>query len=112
VDLCPVGALGSKDFLYSRRGSLFGRNMKRLPELQHRLQRRGRCEQGHRVTGCGRARTPQAQGWFMCDEGRYGYHYVNAKERLMRRWAARATGKWPTACATAAGPAPRPGRRR
>ena len=27
---------------------------------------------------------PQAQGYFMCDEGRYGYHYANAAERIMR----------------------------
>src|SRR5262249_12079916 len=27
---------------------------------------------------------PQAQGYFMCDEGRLGYHYVNSKERILR----------------------------
>src|SRR5262249_17902432 len=27
---------------------------------------------------------PQAQGHFMCDEGRLGYHYVNSKNRLTR----------------------------
>ena len=25
---------------------------------------------------------PQAQGHFMCDEGRFGYHYINARQRL------------------------------
>jgi NADH-quinone oxidoreductase subunit G len=27
---------------------------------------------------------PQAQGWFMCDEGRYGFHYVTDVDRLKR----------------------------
>ncbi|MFM7149941.1 MAG: molybdopterin-dependent oxidoreductase, partial [Gemmataceae bacterium] len=27
---------------------------------------------------------PKAQGHFMCDEGRLGYHYINSKERFLR----------------------------
>jgi NADH-quinone oxidoreductase subunit G len=27
---------------------------------------------------------PQAQGYFMCDEGRYGFHYVNSDQRISR----------------------------
>ena len=27
---------------------------------------------------------PRAQGHFMCDDGRLGYHYVNSKERFLR----------------------------
>src|SRR5262249_52707189 len=27
---------------------------------------------------------PRAQGYFMCDEGRFGFHYVNSDHRLMR----------------------------
>src|SRR5262249_26374007 len=27
---------------------------------------------------------PKAQGHFMCDEGRLGYHYANSKERFLR----------------------------
>src|SRR5262249_21209193 len=27
---------------------------------------------------------PQAQGHFMCDDGRLGYHYINAKTRFLR----------------------------
>src|SRR5262249_17300872 len=83
VDLCPVGALGSKDFLYKQRVWFL---------KEHESVCAG-C-----ATGCSvavdankdivyrlRARAnPQAQGWFMCDEGRSGAHYVNSKERLMR----------------------------
>ncbi len=83
VDLCPVGALGSKDFLYTQR----------VWYLKTHDSVCAGCS-----TGCSihvdtnkdvlfrlRPRVnPQAQGDFMCDEGRYGYHYVNSKERIDR----------------------------
>jgi NADH-quinone oxidoreductase subunit G len=81
VDICPVGALCSKDFLYKQRVwylktqksvcadcstgcSIFLDNNK---DIVYRLRPR---------------ENPRAQGYFMCDEGRFGYHYVNAPERL------------------------------
>lgn len=81
VDLCPVGALCSKDFLYKQRVWF----LKSQPSV---------CADCS--TGCSiyldtnkdivyrlRPRTnPQAQGYFMCDEGRLGYHYTNSTERL------------------------------
>jgi len=83
VDLCPVGALGSKDFLYKQRVWF----LKSKPAVC------GGCS-----TGCSihvdhnkdivfrlRARTnPLSQGSFICDEGRWGYHYANSKDRLGR----------------------------
>jgi NADH-quinone oxidoreductase subunit G len=83
VDLCPVGALGDKDFLYKQR-------------VWYLKQQKSVCADCS--TGCSvvidsnkdvvyrlRPRfNPQAQGWFMCDEGRFGFHYVNAKERFLR----------------------------
>jgi NADH-quinone oxidoreductase subunit G len=83
VDLCPVGALGSKDFLYTQR----------VWYLKNSIGVCSRCS-----TGCSthvdsnkdivyrlRARyNPDAQGYFMCDEGRYGYHFTNAADRIRR----------------------------
>ena len=83
VDLCPVGALGSKDFLYKQR-------------VWYLKTTDGVCNRC--ATGCSvyvdtnkdivyrlRARyNPKAQGHFMCDEGRYGYHHANAAERFVR----------------------------
>jgi NADH-quinone oxidoreductase subunit G len=41
---------------------------------------------------------PQAQGYFMCDEGRFGFHYVNSSERFrkpkVRREGALTQNKW------------------
>jgi NADH-quinone oxidoreductase subunit G len=83
VDLCPVGALCSKDFLYTHR----------VWNLKTENSVCADCS-----TGCStyldgnknivyrlRPRyNPQAQGHFMCDDGRLGYHYVNSKERFLR----------------------------
>jgi NADH-quinone oxidoreductase subunit G len=83
VDLCPVGALCSKDFLYKQR-VWFLRPQKSVcadcstgcsifvdqnKDIVYRLRPR---------------ENPQSQGYFMCDEGRLGFHYVNAVERLTR----------------------------
>jgi NADH-quinone oxidoreductase subunit G len=83
VDLCPVGALGSKDFLYKQR-------------VWYLKTADGVCSRCS--TGCSvhvdqnkdivyrlRPRVnPLAQGHFMCDEGRYGYHFANSGERFVR----------------------------
>src|SRR5262249_11097622 len=83
VDLCPVGALCSKDFLYKQR-VWFLRTQKSVcadcstgcsifvdqnKDIVYRLRPR---------------ENPRAQGYFMCDEGRFGFHYVNSDDRLMR----------------------------
>ncbi len=86
VDLCPVGALGSKDFLYKQR-------------VWYLKESNGVCSGCS--TGCSihvdsnkdivyrlRARVnPEAQGFFICDEGRYGYHFANSAERFQRPMA-------------------------
>jgi NADH-quinone oxidoreductase subunit G len=83
VDLCPVGALGSKDFLYKQR-------------VWYLRTVDGVCNRCS--TGCStyvdtnkdivyrlRPRyNPKAQGHFMCDDGRYGYHHANSGERFVR----------------------------
>jgi NADH-quinone oxidoreductase subunit G len=83
VDLCPVGALCNKEFLYKQR----------VWFLQSHKSVCAGCS-----TGCSihvdankdivyrlRPReNPQAQGWFMCDEGRFDYEYVNDRRRLQQ----------------------------
>ena len=83
VDLCPVGALASKDFLYKQRVW----NLKTVNSVCTGCS-----------TGCSihldtnkdvvyrlRPRfNPRAQGHFMCDEGRLGYHQVNSAQRFQK----------------------------
>lgn len=81
VDLCPVGALCSKDFLYEQRvwwlnsaksvcpGCSTGCSIKvdQNEDVVYRLTPR---------------ENPQAQGHFMCDEGRFGWKYQQREDRL------------------------------
>jgi NADH-quinone oxidoreductase subunit G len=86
VDLCPVGALASKDFLYTQRvwflktedsvcadcSTGCSIHVDHNKDIVYRLRPR---------------ENPLAQGYFMCDEGRYGFHYVHAPERLRQPFA-------------------------
>jgi NADH-quinone oxidoreductase subunit G len=81
VDLCPVGALCSKDFLYKQR----------VWWLQSANSVCPNCSTGcsiavdqsdDRVYRLRPRPNPQAQGHFMCDEGRFGWKYVHRDERL------------------------------
>ncbi len=83
VDLCPVGALADKDFLYKQR-------------VWFMRQHKGVC------TGCATGcsiwieenqdhiyrlkprENPHVNKWWMCNEGRYGYSHVHSEKRLTR----------------------------
>jgi NADH-quinone oxidoreductase subunit G len=79
-DLCPVGALGDKDFLYSQRvwfmkshdnvcaGCSTGCSI-HVEENQDHIYRLKPRE------------NPHVNQWWMCDEGRYGFKHVHADDR-------------------------------
>lgn len=85
VDLCPVGALGDKDFMYQQR-------------VWYMKRHDGIC--GGCASGCNihvdenqdhvyrvRPRENMAVNtYWMCDEGRYGFKYVNSEERFQGPW--------------------------
>ncbi len=82
VDLCPVGALGDQDFLYSQRvwfmkshdgvctGCSTGCSIK-IDENQDQIYRLRPRE------------NPHVNQWWMCDEGRYGFHHVHDPRRCV-----------------------------
>lgn len=81
VDLCPVGALCSKDFLYKQR----------VWWLKNQDSVCVNCSTGCSITvdqnedHVYRLRpreNPQAQGSFMCDDGRFGWKYIQSDQRL------------------------------
>ena len=81
VDICPVGALGDKDFLYQQRvwfmrahdgvcaGCSTGCSIV-IEENQDRVYRLKPRE------------NPEVNQWWICDEGRYGYHHVHHPKRI------------------------------
>lgn len=82
VDICPVGALGDKDFLYSQR----------VWFMQRRPQVCTHCSTGcsiwteenqDRVYRIKPRDNPAVNEWWICDDGRYGYHHVHSEQRLI-----------------------------
>lgn len=83
VDICPVGALLDKDFLMKRRvwfleqarsicpGCSTGCNIR----IDHDGQRIWRLKPRY---------NPQVNDWWMCDEGRFGWKYVDDPRRVSR----------------------------
>jgi NADH-quinone oxidoreductase subunit G len=82
VDICPVGALCSKDFLYRQRAWF----------LRSHNSVCTRCATGCSIVVDENKETiyrlrprynPNANDWWMCDVGRYGFDYVHDTERIV-----------------------------
>lgn len=81
VDLCPVGALCSKDFLYEQRVWWLNSKNSVCPGCSTGCSIR--VDQNKDVLYRLKPReNPQAQGSFMCDEGRFGWKYIHSDKRL------------------------------
>ncbi|MEQ9400040.1 MAG: 2Fe-2S iron-sulfur cluster-binding protein [Longimicrobiales bacterium] len=81
VDICPVGALVSKDFLHKARAW----------DLEHTPSICPSCSQGCNINLHTRDNLVQrlkprenmeVNGWWMCDHGRANYEWINFGERL------------------------------
>ncbi len=81
VDLCPVGALCSKDFLYQQRVWFLQSSKSVCPGCSTgcSINVDQNKDQLYRVKP---RVNPLAQGHFMCDDGRFGWRYVHAENRL------------------------------
>jgi NADH-quinone oxidoreductase subunit G len=91
VDLCPVGALADKDFLYRQRVWF----MRSRPALCTGCATGCSIwvdENQDRVWRLRPRENPHVNQWWMCNEGRYGYPHVHSPERLT---AARRRPGWP-----------------
>jgi len=81
VDLCPVGALCSKDFLYEQRVWWLNSKNSVCPGCSTGCSIR--VDQNKDVLYRLKPReNPRAQGSFMCDEGRFGWKYIHSDQRL------------------------------
>ena len=81
VDLCPVGALGDKDFLYQQR----------VWFMKSHANVCANCSTGcsihveenqDRVYRLKPRENPHVNQWWMCDEGRYGWKHVHDPDRV------------------------------
>ncbi|HEV3004148.1 MAG TPA: 2Fe-2S iron-sulfur cluster-binding protein [Pirellulales bacterium] len=80
VDLCPVGALGDKDFLYQQRVWFMKRHAGVCAGCSTGCSIWVEENQDH-VYRLKPRENPQVNGWWMCDEGRYGFHYIHSEQR-------------------------------
>jgi NADH-quinone oxidoreductase subunit G len=81
VDLCPVGALGDKDFLYRQRVWFMKKHsgVCTLCSTGCSIQIDENQDTVHRLRP---RENPKVNGWWMCDDGRYGWHFVHSGERV------------------------------
>ncbi|MBM3907930.1 MAG: (2Fe-2S)-binding protein [Gemmatimonadetes bacterium] len=100
IDLCPVGALVSKDFL----------NKARAWELDRTASVCPNCSQGCNVTLEMRDTTlvrmkprsnSEVNHFYLCDEGRLNYEWVNRADRLETPMVAGKPASWENALAAA-----------
>lgn len=82
VDLCPVGALCSKDFLYKQRVWWLKTRSSVCPGCSTGCSIHVDQNEEH-VYRLRPRENPLAQGHFMCDDGRFGFKYIHDAERLI-----------------------------
>jgi NADH-quinone oxidoreductase subunit G len=99
IDICPVGALTDRDFRFQVRvwyldaarsicnGCARGCNVE-----VHTSRRRLHHNQGRRIARIKPRHNPDVNRWWICDDGRYGFRWVDDDTRLLAP-ARRANGK-------------------
>jgi NADH-quinone oxidoreductase subunit G len=86
VDICPVGALCSKDFLYRQRVWWLQSKASVCPNCSTGCSIN--VDQNDNVVYRLRPRyNPKSQGHFMCDDGRFGFKYIHDPARLVQPMA-------------------------
>jgi NADH-quinone oxidoreductase subunit G len=90
IDICPVGALTDRDFRFQVRvwyldtarsvcnGCARGCNI----EVNH-SRRRLHHNQGRRIARIKPRHNPDVNRWWICDEGRYGFRWIDDDSRLL-----------------------------
>ncbi|MBI4341628.1 MAG: molybdopterin-dependent oxidoreductase, partial [Candidatus Omnitrophica bacterium] len=107
VDICPVGALTDRDFRFKCRVWYLGSTNSVCPgcsrgcniQIHYNRERdwRRHIAEGGRVMRLKPRYNPDVNQWWMCDEGRYGYKFIdqNRIEKVqVREGAALRPGTW------------------
>ncbi|MBN2290468.1 MAG: (2Fe-2S)-binding protein, partial [Candidatus Glassbacteria bacterium] len=89
VDICPVGALTEKDFRFKTRVWYLERAESVCPgcatgcnvEIHYNLKRPYKND-GRRIARIKPRYNPEVNEWWICDEGRYCFRFVDAPDRL------------------------------
>jgi len=89
IDICPVGALTDRDFRFQVRVWYLDETKSVCPGCArgcniavHTSQRRLHHNQGQRVARLKPRYNGDVNRWWLCDEGRYGFRWVDDESRL------------------------------
>ena len=89
VDICPVGALTDRDFRFRTRVWYLSETKSICPGCSngcnihiHHNDKRPYKAGGNRISRLKPRYNPDVNEWWMCDEGRYGFTYVDATSRF------------------------------
>jgi NADH-quinone oxidoreductase subunit G len=95
VDICPVGALTSKDFRFQMRVWFLKETKSICTGCATGCNTIVGSREGilHRLTP---RENEEVNSQWMCDQGRLGFHYIHSKERLLEPLAKAGQGKQPT----------------
>jgi NADH-quinone oxidoreductase subunit G len=95
VDICPVGALTSKDFRFQMRVWFLKETKSICTGCATGCNTIIGSREGivHRLTP---RENEEVNSLWMCDQGRLGFHYINGKDRLLEPVAKVGQGKLPT----------------
>ncbi|MFQ5603394.1 MAG: molybdopterin-dependent oxidoreductase [bacterium] len=90
IDICPVGALTDRDFRFRTRVWYLNETKSICPGCStgcniyvHHNDRRPYKADGMRIARLKPRFHPDVNQWWMCDEGRYGFTFVDDKSRLL-----------------------------
>jgi NADH-quinone oxidoreductase subunit G len=89
TDICPVGALTDRDFRFQVRVWYLDATRSVCPGCArgcnieiHTSRSRPHHNQGRRVARLKPRHNPDVNQWWMCDEGRYGFRWIDDESRL------------------------------
>jgi NADH-quinone oxidoreductase subunit G len=113
VDICPVGALTDRDFRFQCRAWFLGRTPSVCPGCSRGCNIEIHCNErfdaryhDRRVHRLKPRYNKDVNGYWMCDEGRYAYHSIDASDRLiaprLRNGSGWERSSWPQAIQAAA----------
>jgi NADH-quinone oxidoreductase subunit G len=94
VDLCPVGALGDKDFLYKQRVWFMRSHDHVCANCSTGCSIKIEENQDH-IYRLKPRENPHVNQWWMCDEGRYGWKHVHDAKRVTQLRRREKTGYAP-----------------
>ena len=108
VDICPVGALTDRDFRFQVRVWYLDTTKSVCPGCArgcnidvHVNRRRPHHAEGRRVARLKPRFNEAVNRWWMCDEGRYGYGFVDDGSRLTAPLQRSVDGQWEVSWADA-----------